>query len=168
MNKLIIPLIIIIATLSRLIPHPPNFTPIIAMSIFSGAYIANTRNSILIIVLTMLISDYVIGFHSLMPWIYISLVMIVLLNKTLNDKKRLSIYLIASIQSSLIFFIVSNFGVWLTGTLYSKSVIGLINCYAMAIPFFQNTLFSTIIYSACMWSVYHIVNRYSSRILPNS
>ena len=79
MNKLIIPLIIIIAALSRLIPHPPNFTPIIAMSIFSGAYIANNRNSILIIVLAMLISDYIIGFHSLMPWIYISLVMIVLL-----------------------------------------------------------------------------------------
>ena len=57
MNKLIIPLIIIIAALSRLIPHPPNFTPIIAMSIFSGAYVANTKNSILIIVLAMLISD---------------------------------------------------------------------------------------------------------------
>ena len=76
MNKLIIPIIIILAAVSRLLPHPPNFTPIIAIGLFGGAYIKNRSLAIFIPISAMLIADLFLGYHSTIYWVYGSLFVI--------------------------------------------------------------------------------------------
>ena len=139
--------LIIILALSRLIPHPPNVTPIIAISMMGGFFFKNIKISIFVLLIAMLISDFVIGFHYNMFLVYIPLLIInILFFKIIINSNYKNLILFCFFSSS-IFFIVSNFGVWLFGNLYEKNIHGLITCYYMAIPFFKNTLLSTIGYS---------------------
>ena len=133
--------------LFRIIPHPPNFTPIIALSLYLPILFGFW--SIPFIILGFAITDYFIGFHSLLIWTWGSLVIIGLISKFC---KNIFSRLIMSFISSLIFFIISNFGVWATGSFYESNLQGLISCYIMAIPFFTNTLLSTILF-ACLFEV---------------
>ena len=131
-----------IILLFRIIPHPPNFTPVIAMSfylpIFFGLW------CIPFLLLAFAITDYFVGFHSLLIWTWGSLALIGLISKY---SKNISSRLFTSFLGSIIFFIISNFGVWFSGDLYQHSLQGLVNCYIMALPFFTNTLLSTIFFA---------------------
>ena len=99
--------------------------------------------SIPFIILSFAITDYLIGFHSLLIWTWSSLAFIGILSKFSNGmKSRLTF----SILGSCMFFVITNFGVWLTSSFYEKSINGLLNCYIMGIPFFTNTLLSTILF----------------------
>jgi hypothetical protein len=111
---------------SRFLPHPPNFTPVIAVFM-----LANTVN-ILPLLITYLLTDAVIGFHSYMLWVYASLFMIAYFQR-------------GAVFSATLFFAVTNFAVWTSGY-YSYSLSGLVMCYVMAIPFYVSTLTSTIIF----------------------
>jgi len=139
-NIILISLIILFGLLTRFIPHPPNFTPIIAMVLFGSVYLENKKLAILIPLTIMILSDYFLGYGFLSLWVYGSLGLISLLGYL---TKKLNI--INMLLGSVIFFIVTNFGVWLMG--YPKTLDGFILCYTLAIPFFANTLLSTIIYS---------------------
>jgi|TARA_B100000900_G_scaffold400491_1_gene404157 hypothetical protein len=112
---------------SRLLPHPPNFTPVIAVFMMSGMV------SLLPCLIAYIISDAIIGFHSYMLWVYGSLFAIAYLQR-------------GAIFSATLFFVVTNFAVW-TGGWYGYTLEGLITCYIMAIPFFVNMLLSTLIFS---------------------
>ena len=112
---------------SRLLPHPPNFTPVIAVFMMSGMV------SLLPCLIAYIISDAIIGFHSYMLWVYGSLFAIAYLQR-------------GAIFSATLFFVVTNFAVW-TGGWYGYTLEGLITCYIMAIPFFVNMLISTLIFS---------------------
>ena len=128
--------------LFRIIPHPPNFTPVIALSFYLPMFFGLW--SIPFIILAFAFTDYFIGFHNLLVWTWGSLGIIGMISKYgKNFYSRFGICIIGS----LIFFIFSNFGVWLTGSFYESTVKGLITCYIMAIPFFSNTLLSTIIFA---------------------
>jgi len=117
---------IIAIVASRFLPHPPNFTPILAIFMLSGG------PSLVPLLLTYMITDAVIGFHSYMIWVYSSLFLISYLKQ-------------GPIISSLLFFLLTNFAVWLSG-FYGLNLSGLITTYIMAIPFFVNTLLSTLIF----------------------
>tara|TARA_Y100001970_G_scaffold212744_1_gene259850 strand:+ start:593 stop:1093 length:501 start_codon:yes stop_codon:yes gene_type:complete len=148
MKKEIFPItLVLILALSRLIPHPPNFTPIIAVAIMSAYFFKNVYFSLAVLLISMFISDIFIGFYNNMFLIYFTISFIALVffqfAKNLNSKNLLVFGLVGSV----IFFIISNFGVWLFGSLYEKNLNGLIYCYTLAIPFFVNTLVSTILYS---------------------
>jgi len=138
---------------SRLIPHPPNFTPIIAVAMVSGYFFKNINLSLLTLLVAMLISDLFIGFYENMIFVYISLLLITLVFHKINKKINFKNLFIYGFAGSLIFFLVSNFGVWALGSLgvndlpYEKSLTGLIECYILAIPFFGNTFLSTIIFA---------------------
>ena len=95
----------------------------------------------------MIISDFYLGFHSTIYWVYFSLIFIALLGFSLRTKMNMLNGLLSGISGSVIFFIITNFGVWLLGDLYEKNINGLISCYYMAIPFFKNTLISTLFFS---------------------
>ena len=145
--------LILILAFARLIPHPPNFTPIIAVALISGYFFKNINLSLLILLVAMLLSDLFIGFYENMIFVYVSLLLITFVFHKISKKinfKNLFIYCFAG---SLIFFIVSNFGVWVLGSpgvydiAYEKSLSGLIQCYILAIPFFGNTFLSTVIFS---------------------
>ena len=139
--------VILILVVSRLIPHPPNFTPIISVAILCSFFFNSWIKGLFIVVISMLISDLVIGFHSNMFFVYMSLIAISIYSKFFFQNFKIKNVFIHCFLSSLIFFIISNFGVWVLGNLYSKDIQGLYECYFMAIPFFSNTLLSTIFFT---------------------
>ena len=154
LKKEIFPIsLILILVFARLIPHPPNFTPIIAAAIVSGYFFKNINLSLLTLLVAMLISDLFIGFYENMIFVYVSLLLITLVFHKINKKINFKNLFIYGFAGSLIFFLVSNFGVWALGSFgvndlpYEKSLTGLIECYILAIPFFGNTFLSTIIFA---------------------
>jgi len=154
LKKEIFPIsLILILAFARLIPHPPNFTPIIAVAIVSGYFFKNINLSLLTLLVAMLISDLFIGFYENMIFVYVSLLLITLVFHKINKKINFKNLFIYGFAGSLIFFLVSNFGVWALGSFgvndlpYEKSLTGLIECYILAIPFFGNTFLSTIIFA---------------------
>ena len=168
MNKLIIIAIIIFAAFTRFIPHPPNFTPIIAIGLFGGAYLQDRRLALLIPLFAMIFSDTLLGFHGTMVWVYGSLILISMMGILLKNRTTLKNCTVATLGASLLFFLVTNFGVWIISGFYEKSIAGLITCYSMALPFFHNTLAGSVVYSAIMFGGYEGLKNYLPNRMPNS
>ena len=154
MKKEIFPIgLILILALSRLIPHPPNFTPIIAVAIMSGYFFKNIKLSFFVLLIAMLISDLFIGFYENIIFVYVALLLITFVFYKIANKINFKNLFIYSFGGSLIFFIISNFGVWALGSPgvlnlpYEENLVGLFNCYFLALPFLKNTLLSTIFFS---------------------
>ncbi|MEE3034601.1 MAG: DUF6580 family putative transport protein [Bacteroidota bacterium] len=135
--------IILIAILSRFLPHPPNFTPITAIALLASKGFINRFTSFLVPLAAMIISDFFIGFHSSVFFVYGSYMLI-----TFYGRLTKKISIVTVVISSIIFFVVTNFGVWLIG--YPLTIEGFLACYLMAIPFFINTLLGDLFYSAIM------------------
>ncbi|HXT12867.1 MAG TPA: DUF6580 family putative transport protein [Candidatus Angelobacter sp.] len=142
---------ILVAALSRLIPHPPNFSPIAAMALFGGASFADKRAAFALPLAGLLASDLVLGFYTISPVVYASFALIVCLGFWVRRHHSLRRIGIATVLSALMFFIITNFGVWAIGHLYPKTPAGLVDCYAAAIPFFRNTLLSNLAYTALLF-----------------
>ena len=161
LKKEIFPIgLILILALSRLMPHPDNFTPIIALAIMSSYFFRNINFSYAIMLFSMLLADFFIGFYSHMVFVYLSLFLIVLIFFKISKKMNYKNLFIFSFFGSVIFFLISNFGVWLVGNLYERNINGLIECYFMAIPFFKNTIISTLIFSYSSLIIYKYSNKY--------
>ena len=137
--------LIIVLSFSRLIPHPWNFTPVLAMGIFSGFYFKNFILGSFVVIFSMFVGDLFLGFHSTMFFTYTSLIIAVVLGLLIKKFKFTEI-LFYGVASSVCFFLVTNFGAWLTLEMYEKSLAGLLQSYILAIPFFHNTLLSTFLY----------------------
>ena len=146
----------LIVAISRLVPHPPNFVPILAGAIFMP-FMVQRSLGIFVPLIVMLLSDIIIGLHGLMIWTYGSLVLITLLSYKTIEKNFVSVLKLASV-SPIIFFLLTNFGVWLSSTIYSPDLAGLINSYLMGLPFLANSLISTILFSSCFYAIYHSLN----------
>jgi hypothetical protein len=142
---------ILLAAASRLIPHPPNFSPIAALALFGGAQFADKRLAFLVPLAAMFLSDLVLGLHSLIPVIYGSFALIVCLGFWLRRRQNVWAIGGAAVVGALLFFVLTNFGVWAMGQMYPKTPAGLIDCYVAAIPFFQNTLLSNLFYAALLF-----------------
>ncbi len=154
LKKEIFPIsLILILAFARLIPHPPNFTPIIAVAIVSGYFFKNINLSLLTLLIAMLISDLFIGFYENVIFVYTSLLLITFVFHKISNKISFKNLFIYGFAGSFIFFVVSNFGIWALGSpgvndiAYEKSLSGLIECYILAIPFFGNTFLSTLIFA---------------------
>ena len=146
--------LILLLAFSRLLPHPPNFTPIVAVAIMSGYFFKNIKLSFVVLLIAMLLVDVFVGFYKHMLFVYLSLFLIAFVFFKISYKINFKNLFIFGFLGSLIFYLVSNFGVWASGVLspvtnlpYEKNLNGLISCYFLAIPFFKNTLFSTIVFS---------------------
>ena len=112
MNKLIILLIIILAAVTRLIPHPPNFTPIIAIGLFGGAFIQNRLYAVLIPIGAMFMSDLILGLHGTVYWVYGSLLLVAILGMLLFNKVTIRNCTAAALSGSFLFFIITNFSLY--------------------------------------------------------
>ena len=134
--------ILISLSLSRFIPHPPNFTSLIALSFYLPAFFG--RKYIPVILTSFLITDLIIGMHNLTLFTWGSVIIIGLISRYL--KKNILFRICGSLSGAIIFFIITNFGVYLSGY-YGFGMSSLINCYTMAIPFFNNTIISTLLFS---------------------
>tara|TARA_B100000767_G_scaffold273534_1_gene303939 strand:+ start:17669 stop:18133 length:465 start_codon:yes stop_codon:yes gene_type:complete len=134
---------------SRFIPHPPNFTSLLALSFYIPAILG--VRFIPALVLSFVITDIFLGFHSVSFFTWGSVVIIGLFSKffALDIKNRIK----GALLGALLFFIVTNFGVWTLGS-YGYSINGIITCYSLALPFFAYSLISTIIFSAIIETIY--------------
>ena len=137
--------LILVLSFSRAIPHPPNFTPILAVGIFSGFFFRNFFLSSFIVLSSMFVGDLYLGFHGTMIFTYTALIVSVLIGALIKNFKFKELFF-TSLFSSFCFFIITNFGAWLTLPMYEKNLAGLSQSYVLAIPFFHNTLISTFIY----------------------
>lgn len=141
------------AVLLRLAPLPPNFSPITAVALFAGAmFLQNRWVGIIVALVSLVLSDLVIGFHATQPFVYASYALIVLLGRGLmnneqGDRPVWSAVGLSSLAASAVFFLVSNFGVWVEGFLYPRTGSGLVACYISAVPFFWNTLVSDLVFT---------------------
>lgn len=132
--------LIVLAILTRLIPHPPNFAPITGIALFSAINFNNRFFKFFVPLISLVIFDLIIGFSLINIFVYLSFIVIVLVGNHFKKIKLKSILI-----SSVVFFIISNFGVWLIG--YPKTVSGIIMCFTAAIPFFINTILGDLFYS---------------------
>ena len=147
-------LLVIVAAFSRLLPHPANFTAIAAIALFGGVYLEK-RYAFVVPILAMLVSDYFIGFYSGMYWVYGSFVLIGLIGLWLKNHKKPLYILGGTFVSSVLFFVVTNFGVWVTpGSMYAPTWAGLVECYVAAIPFFRDTVTGDLFFVAVMFGAY--------------
>jgi len=153
---LVIILIILLAAFSRLIPHLPNFTPIGAIALFGGTYFLNKKLAFLIPFLAMLFSDMLIGFHSAMFAVYLSFFAIVGIGMLLKENVKPVSLLFATISSSILFFIVTNFAVWIGSTVYPQDFGGLISCFVAAIPFFHYTALGDLFYVGVLFGSFYL------------
>ena len=160
--------VIVVAAIFRLIPHPFNFTPIVAMALFGGAYVENKRLATFVVFGAMFLSDLMLGFHSTMLVVYPSLFCIILAGRILSNR-RSALFGVApilapvTVASSIFFFLTTNFGVWLLQDLYPKTLSGLGLCYVAALPFFQNAIVGDLIYTGVLFGSIVLLERSSLR-----
>ena len=163
--------LIVFASFTRIFPHMPNFTPIGAMALFGGAYLKNKYHAFLIPVLSLWISDVIINnfilsyyneftwFYPGFIWQYASFILIIIVGYFFLNKLNFKNVFTTTISSSILFFIITNFGVWISGTMYTFDLQGLINCYVMALPFFKGTLLGFICYSIFLFGALEFSKR---------
>ena len=156
---------ILVATARRLVPHPPNFTPIGAMALFSGAYLG--RRGVIAFAAplgALLLSDLVLGFYRGMPTVYFSVALVVIIGwLSLRRTSPLRIGA-AAIASSVLFFVVTNFGMWLSSGFYPRTLAGLEACYVAAIPFFQNTVAGDLFYATLLFGGWKVAETLLPRL----
>ncbi len=167
-NTGIIALIIFVAAATRLLPHPPNMTPVSAMALFGGAYFGKKYLGILIPFLALFLSNLVLdnviyaqyydGFVLFTPntWaVYGSIALIALLGMGLLKKVTFSRVLIGALSATAIFFLITNMGSWLANPMYTKDFNGLMQSYVAGLPFLRNSLIGNLAYSGVLFGIYH-------------
>lgn len=131
--------------LCRLIPHVPNFTPVFAVIIFSSNFQLNLLKKFFFIISPLILSDIFLGFYVINLWVYLAYIFIILVNQKLNNLSLKNI-LYKSFSYNLIFYVITNLGVWIGSNFYTKDLNGLLECYILALPFFGNALISTLFF----------------------
>jgi hypothetical protein len=159
-------LLVVLGVVCRVTPHPWNFAPVGAIALFAGATFANRRAAILVPLIAMFIGDTLLelltghGYHSLMPVLYATYALIAVLGMLLRERRNSPLHIAgAAITGATIFFVISNFAVWPMSTIYPKTFEGLVACYVAAIPFFERTLTSDLLFSAIFFGIYTIAER---------
>ena len=163
---LVITLMVVAAAFVRLIPHPPNFAPITAIALFGGAYFSKKWAAFLIPFAAMFITDLILGFHATMWAVYLSFALVVVLGMVMiKQKKRgqnffqrrqVGSIFFASVSASVLFFVITNFGVWISTPYYEKTGAGLAACYTAAIPFFHHTILGDLFFVAILFGLYEL------------
>ena len=165
-NDLMIPIIMMtLLVISRMISDIPNFTATIALIMFTSYIIRDKFLSVLVILVSQIISDLYIGIYSSMFFVYGAYVFIALLSPIIMNKLSFKSVLISSLVTPTIFYIVSNFGVWITGSTYPLSLDGLIMCYVAGIPFFDETLLSTVVFSVTIYAMMKLIVKEPEKLI---
>jgi hypothetical protein len=175
-NKLlIITAIIVFGVIARLLPHFPNFAPMGALALFAVAFYKRKYLALVIPGLAWWLSDLYLNnmiynsadgftlFTADQFFSLFALTLIVILGKLLFKKVNAPNVMIGSLSASLIFFVVSNLGVWMQGILYPKTLQGLVECYSMALPFYRGTLVSDLIFTGVFFGAMHMMTSFENK-----
>lgn len=159
--------LILLAALSRLLPHPPNFSPVIAISILGGAIITNRKLAFIIPIAVMVISDIFIGFHPYIWAVYSAMIVSVLIGMYAGKNMKFSKLVISSLMGSILFYIITNFAYWLTSGSYPMNLTGLSQAYIVGLPFFKYNpiemlgfgMIGDLIYVTILYGAYRLAER---------
>ncbi len=149
-------ILIALGFLMRLAPHVPNTVPVAAIAIFAGAYL-NKRQVPWVPLAIMVISDLIIGLHGVVFYTWGAFALIGFAGMTLRKKRTPLTIITTAIFSALIFFVISNFGVWVSW--YPHTMQGFITCYVKAIPFLRNTMLSNVLFALALFGVYELAGK---------
>jgi hypothetical protein len=153
--------LVILAALLRLIDHPANVSPIMAIAIFSGVYFSDKRFALLIPIGAMLLSDLFLGYYLVSIFVYAGFGTGIIIGYLLKSRVKIQNVILASIAGSMLFFLITNFGSWLTDPMYQPlTVESLIRCYGLAIPFFRNTLLGDMAYVTVLFGSFALAEKY--------
>lgn len=158
-NILLIISVVVLFVAMRLIPHIPNFTPVLSIGLYLGTFYKNKINSTLLLLAFMLISDSFLGFYPSIVFVYFGIISSIFIG-SLNKNKSLLNSGSNVFLASTLFFVVSNFGVWLIDGFYVYNVEGLVLCYYKAIPFFKNEIMGNIFYSSILFGGKYVFDNY--------
>ena len=151
--------VVLFGAFMRLMPHWPNFTPIAAMALFGGAYFGKKHLAFIIPLTAMLVSDLFLGFHQWMIAVYISFALVVGIGILLQHRIKVGTVLLASVSSSLLFFIITNFAMWVGSPFYPQNMVGLIECYVAALPFLNTGILGDLFYSGVFFGGFYLVQQ---------
>ncbi len=170
----ILAVLVALGVAGRLLPHPPNFTPMAAIALFAGFIFVKRYMSVIAVVSVMLLTDY-FAFGFLSPdwfasksmWVvYLALLFPIVFRSFLQKKLGVLRIAGAALASSTVFFLATNFAVWAFSPMYDlageKTWSGLMLCYTMAIPFFQNTIAGDLMWSGVIFGAYFAVRNFSN------
>lgn len=152
---------ILVAAMSRLFPHIPNFTPIAAMALFGGVYFSDKRLAFVIPLLAMLLSDVALqlffgwGFHNTMIYVYIGFILTSIIGIMVRRNVTILSVASGSIAASILFFIITNFGVWASFG-FQSGISGLNTTYLMGIPFFAPTLLGDLFFNGVLFGAFYL------------
>jgi hypothetical protein len=153
---LVITALIVLAALTRLLPHIPNFTAVSAVALFGAAQYNKKIMAFLVPFTALLISDAILGFYQGMEWIYGTFALIIISGFYLRNKITVPRVILLSVTSSLLMFIISDFGVWIDGNLYPHTWAGFTTCYVAALPFLRNDLLGNLFYSGLLFGIFYL------------
>ena len=146
--------VVVVALLSRFLPHPPNATAVGALAIFSGFAIRPRSLALLLPLLILVITDFALGFHDTMLFTYGAWALVAVLSMAvLRNYSSLRLALM-SLTASTVFFLISNLGVWFVGGLYPKTALGLSDCFVAALPFFGNQIAGDLIFTGALFALW--------------
>ncbi len=158
---LFITIAILIAALTRMLPHPPNFTPIAAIALFGGACMTNKKFAFIIPLLAMLISDCIYipysdstGFHNTMLYVYASFIIITFIGMYMRNNPKTGNIILASLISSVLFFLITNFAVWAASG-FQFGMSGLLTTYVAGIPFYNNSILGSFFLNTVMGDLFY-------------
>lgn len=154
-------LMILAAALSRLLPHPYNFTPVAAIALFAGAKFENKALAFAVPIAALLLSDLFIGFYGMLEMLvtYSGFVAVVCIGFLVKNNQKLLPLSMATFAGAVTFFLITNCSLWINPGLYPANFDGLIQGYVAGLPFFQNTLLSDIFYSVLLFGGFSLAER---------
>ncbi len=161
--------IILVLAIYRVVPHPPNVSPVAAMALFGGAYFADRKLAFIIPLFALVVSDLIIGLHDTLPFVYGAFAITVMAGIWLRDKLSLMSVAGTALATSLLFFVVTNFGAWLFNQgLYPLTFEGLLQSYVAGIPFYANTLIGDLFFTALLFGGFHLLERNINGLVAQS
>jgi hypothetical protein len=171
--------LILLAALSRLLPHPPNVSPVEAVALFGGAYFARRGLALAVPLVAMFLSDLALGLinggiyldyflSAGFALVYLCIALSTLMGFGLRGRVGIGRVAGYSVLGSILFFVVTNFGAWLGSPAYPQSGAGLMAAYAAGVPFFQNTLLGTLFYSGALFGSFAWLQRRHPALRPQT
>ena len=150
--------LVVLCAAARLLPHPWNFTPLMAIGLFSGYQARKAATGILVTLSALALSDLVLGFDRGFWFVYAAALVAVLFGRITRNRGTLAIAA-GALGSSLSFFLITNFMVWASGRMYPLTPAGLAACFTAAIPFYQNQVAGDAFYTLALFGGYALLKR---------
>lgn len=159
LNKYTLSIIAVIFSLAafRLLQIIPNVSPIAAMALFSGAYFTDKKLAFVVPFAALLLSDLFLGLHSTMIFVYGAFALTVVMGNWLGSSAKFSMVIISAFSASILFFLITNFGVWMMYDTYPATAAGLLQCYVAGLPFYQYTLIGDLSFVAILFGGYALL-----------